>query len=268
MGNTNGFLIINTDELQYYLKDLRKIPVIESSRQNELFLKLRNKKTSEKEKIEIRKEITKGNLRFVITIAKLYQNQGLDLNDLISEGNIGLIKAIDKYDVSSNIKFISYAVWWIRQSIMSSLNDYARTIRIPSNIVQEMEKKRKEDNLVDNYLTIKDFTLPYCVSLYDKINDEGDELIDVVEDKNNENTDFITLNNKNEIKNKLDLLLSVLDKRERIIIEGYFGLNGSESNLDDLGELLDCSKERVRQIKDKSIKKLRSNSFHLINVLC
>ena len=142
--NTSGYLIVNTDELQYYLKDLRRIPVVSHERQDEIFKLLKNDKLSQKEKTKLKNELISGNLRFVITIAKLYQNQGLDLLDLISEGNLGLIRAIDKYDTDSQNKFISYAVWWIRQSIMSALNDYSRTIRIPSNIVQEQEKNKKK----------------------------------------------------------------------------------------------------------------------------
>lgn len=266
--NTSGYLIVNTDELQYYLKDLRRIPVVSHERQDEIFKLLKNNNISQKEKTNLKNELISGNLRFVITIAKLYQNQGLDLLDLISEGNLGLIKAIDKYDIDSQNKFISYAVWWIRQSIMSALNDYSRTIRIPSNIVQEQEKNKKKsfEELSEEDVIKMDFSLPYCISLSERINEEGDELIDVVQDPN-EQTPDILVNNKFEIRKRIDRLLSCLDEREKLIIEKYYGLNGTECNLDDLGEYFNCTKERIRQLKDKGIKKLRNDSYNILNII-
>jgi RNA polymerase primary sigma factor len=128
--------IINTDEVQSYLKDLKKIPVITHNRQDEIFKILKNKKTTQEVKTELHRELIIGNLRFVVSIAKQYQNQGLALADLISEGNIVLIKSADWFDPSSGLKFISYAVWWIKQSMMAALNENSRTIRIPSNLIQ------------------------------------------------------------------------------------------------------------------------------------
>lgn len=266
--NTSGYLIVNTDELQYYLKDLRRIPVVSHERQDEIFKLLKNDKLSQKEKTKLKNELISGNLRFVITIAKLYQNQGLDLLDLISEGNLGLIRAIDKYDTDSQNKFISYAVWWIRQSIMSALNDYSRTIRIPSNIVQEQEKNKKKsfEELSEEDVIKMDFSLPYCISLSERINEEGDELIDVVQDPNEQTPDML-VNNKSEIRKRIDRLLSCLDDREKLIIEKYYGLNGTECNLDDLGEYFNCTKERIRQLKDKGIKKLRNDSYNILNII-
>jgi len=259
-------IVINSDELQYYLKDLRKISVITHERQDEIFELLKNNSISKKDIDKLKKELVLGNLRFVITIAKGYQNQGLDITDLISDGNIGLLKAAERFDHTSGVKFISYAVWWVRQSIMASLNDNARTIRIPSNLVQELQKKKKEPNvpfpdsrsLIDN--------LPSCVSLSDHINDEGDQLVDIVRDPN-ENDPEKMINSKEEIKKRVDKILSVLNERERVIIEKSFGLNGIECNLEDLGEEFDCTKERIRQLKAKAIKKLRNESYILLNYL-
>ena len=260
-------IIIKTDELQYYLKDLKKIPVISHEREDEIFELLKNPNLPKRD--ELKKEVIIGNLRFVISQAKLYQNQGLDLSDLISEGNIGLMKSIDRYDKSSGVKFISYGVWWIKQFIMSALNDHSRTIRIPSNIIQDTQKSKKEKlkeekNTPNN---IKLDNLPYCVGLYDEINEEGGQLIDIIRDPNENNPEQRTLNSKEDIKRKVDMVLSVLDEREKIIIEKYFGLNGIESNLDDLGEEFNCTKERVRQLKEKAIKKLRNESYRLITYL-
>lgn len=265
-----NIIIINTEELQYYLKDIKKIPVISHERQDEIFKMFREGNLSEEEKQLLKQELVVGNLRFVITIAKNYQNQGLDLLDLISEGNIGLLKAIERFDHTSGLKFISYGVWWIRQSIMSALNEYARTIRIPSNLVQESQKQKKsqhDEELLDDQKSRDQIeNLPYCVGLDDEINEEGDHLIDIIRDPNEQSTEMY-LNSSEEIKRKVSKILNVLDERERIIIEKYFGLNGIESNLEDLGEEFNCTKERIRQLKDKSIKKLRNESYDLLKYL-
>jgi RNA polymerase primary sigma factor len=265
-------IIINTEEIQHYIKDIRKIPVITASRQEEILELLRKKDISKKEKQDLYHEMVIGNLRFVISIAKSYQNQGMDLMDLISEGNIGLIKATERFDPNNGVKFISYAVWWIRQSIMACLNENARTIRLPSNIVQESQKNKKEEvKEEDRFHTntseeIVDTKLPYCVGLYNEINEEGDQLIDLIPNPNAENPED-SLNSIDEIKKRVNLMLSVLDEREKTIIERYYGLTGVESNLEDLGEEFGCTKERIRQLRDKAIKKLRNESFVLLKYL-
>ena len=149
------------------------------------------------EKFIIEKELVEGNLRFVITVAKQYQNQGLDLCDLIAEGNLGLIKAIKNFDWSKNLRFISYAVWWVKQSIIASLNENGRTIRLPSNLVQENQKLKKEKNCEEYKLLIAresednyDPNLPYCVGLYSEINEENDQLLDIIPNKNADNSKF------------------------------------------------------------------------------
>jgi len=265
-------IISNTEEIQQYIKDIRKIPVISHERQEEIFTSLNNKKITKEEKFKLHEELIVGNLRFVISVAKTYQNQGMDIMDLISEGNIGLIKAAERFDPTSGLKFISYAVWWVRQSIMASLNEYARTIRLPSNLIQEAQKAKKDEITDEDSFFINNSdeptssNLPYCVGLYKTINEEGDQLIDMIPNKNVESPDAI-LNSPEEIKKKVALMLSVLDEREKTIIERYYGLTGVESNLDDLGEEFGCTKERIRQLRDKAIKKLRNESFGLLNYL-
>jgi RNA polymerase primary sigma factor len=264
-------IITNTEEIQQYIKDIRKISVISHERQEEIFTLLNDKKISKELKSKLHEELVVGNLRFVISVAKMYQNQGMDIMDLISEGNIGLIKAAKRFEPSVGVKFISYAVHWIRQSIMASLNDNARTIRLPSNLVQEAQKSKKEEvNEEDNFfINVSDepvSNLPYCVGLYKEINEEGDQLIDIIPNKEAERPDAI-LNSPEEIKKKVSLMLNILDEREKIIIERYYGLTGVESNLEDLGEEFGCTKERVRQLRDKAIKKLRNESFSLLNYL-
>lgn len=268
--------LTNTDEIIEYIKDIRKIPVITHERQEQIFSELNSKEITKERKKELHDELIKGNLRFVISIAKSYLNQGMALSDIISEGNIGLIKAAERFDPTSGLKFISYAVWWVRQSIMASLNENGRTIRIPSNLVQEAQKEKKvdvndEDNFHIQFQNSFDeqqigSTLPYCVGLFREINEEGDQLIDVIPNNNIESPEDI-LNTPDEIKKKVKLMLSVLDDRERTIIEKYYGLTGIESNLEDLGEEFGCTKERVRQLRDKSLQKLRNNSFDLLNFL-
>ena len=267
--------LANTEEIQQYIRDLKKIPVITHERQEEIFTSLKNKEITKEEKKRLYDELVVGNLRFVISVSKAYQNQGMDLLDVVSEGNIGLIKAAERFDPSSGLKFISYAVWWVRQSIMASLNDNCRTIRIPSNLVQDAQKAKKEkmseeDNFFVNDIIEEDAmvspTLPYCVGLYKEINEEGDQLIDIIPNKNVENPEDI-LNTPEEIKKKVALMLNVLDDREKTIIERYYGLTGVESNLEDLGEEFGCTKERIRQLRDKAIKKLRNESFSLLNYL-
>ena len=266
-------IIINTDEIQQYIKDIRKIPVISHERQEEIFKALNEEQITKQERTKLLNELVVGNLRFVISVAKMYQNQGLDLMDLISEGNIGLMKAAERFDPTSGLKFISYAVWWVRQSIMASLNENSRTIRIPSNLVQEAQKQKKADEVaVEDSFFVSDEepsvgpNLPYCIGLYNEINEDGDTLIDVIPNKNADDPEMF-LNSPEEIKKKVQLMLAVLDERERTIITKYYGLTGVESNLDDLGEEFGCTKERIRQLRDKAIKKLRNESFGLLNYL-
>jgi len=266
-------IINNISDIQLYIKDIRKIPVITHERQVQIFKLLKKEDISKSEKNLLYRELIVGNLRFVISIAKSYQNQGMDIMDLISEGNIGLMKAAERFDPSNEVKFISYAVWWIRQSIMASLNENARTIRLPSNLVQESQKQKKEnqknrDNSNISYTNEEptDSMLPYCVGLYNQINEDGDQLIDLIVNENADNPED-SVNSIEEIKKKVTLMLSVLDEREKIIIERYYGLNGTESNLDDLGDEFGCTKERIRQLRDKAIKKLRNESFELLKYL-
>ena len=259
--------------IQNYIKDIKKIKILSSERQIEIINELKREDLTRTEKKSLHNELILGNLRFVISVAKNYQNRGVDLIDIISEGNIGLIKAAEKFDTNSSVKFISYAVWWVKQSITASLYDNARTIRLPSNIILEMQKNKKEENKnVDTHFFNDDelitSTLPYCIGLNTNFGEDNFELIDVIEDINAINPeDVFNIENKDEIRKNVNIVLSKLDVREKIIIEKYFGLNGIECSLEDLADEFGCTKERIRQLKDKSIKKLRNESFHLLNYL-
>jgi RNA polymerase primary sigma factor len=221
---------------------------------------------TEEETKEIQKELLEGNLRFVITVSKQYQNQGLDLPDLIAEGNLGLMKAIENFDWSKRLRFISYAVWWVRQSILQSLNENARTIRLPVNVVQELHKAKKELEKAGVELPEKFVNLPYTVNLDNPLNEEGDTLLDIL---NNPNADLADANLSTEqtLKEKLLSMLDVLDEREKIIIQDYFGLSGSTRTLEDIGNDFDLTKERVRQIKEKALRKLRNETGILFEYL-
>lgn len=257
---------INQEEITHYLKDIRKLKVMTPERERELAEKMLSGNMTEEEIKDIQKELLEGNLRFVITVSKQYQNQGLDLPDLIAEGNLGLMKAIENFDWSKRLRFISYAVWWVRQSILQSLNENARTIRLPVNVVQELHRAKKDLEKAGVDLPQKFASLPYTVNLDNPLNEEGDTLLDVL---NNPNADLADagLSSEDTLKQKLISMLDVLDGREKLIIQDYFGLAGSTRTLEDIGNDFDLTKERVRQIKEKALRKLRNETAILFDYL-
>jgi RNA polymerase primary sigma factor len=257
---------INQEEIQYYLKDIRRIKVMTPEREKELAIKMKDDDTPKREREKIESELLVGNLRFVITVAKQYQNQGLDLSDLIAEGNLGLMKAIKHFDWNKDLRFISYAVWWVKQSIIQSLNDNARTIRLPVNVVQELHKAKKEIAITGKELELKFSSLPSMIDLDMTINDEGDTLVDMIANPNALAPDA-GFNTKDMLKNKLISLLNVLDEREKVIIEDYFGLSGTPRTLEDIGGDFGLTKERVRQIKERALRRLRNESSELFDYL-
>jgi len=242
---------INQEEIATYLKDIRKIKVMTPERERELAQKILSGNITPFEKKQIEQELLIGNLRFVITVAKQYQNQGLELSDLIAEGNLGLLKAVENFDWTKQLRFISYAVWWIRQSILQSLNENARTIRLPVNVVQDLQKAKKE---VEK--TGTDFPL----------NEEGDTLLDLIKNPDADLPDSV-FDTKEILKEKLREIMGILDDREKIIIEDYFGLSGQTRTLEDIGNDFKLTKERVRQIKEKALRKLRNESSDLFEYL-
>lgn len=259
------------DSISKYFKDVKKSSILTPMEEVELAKKIKNGDENAKNKL------IKSNLKFVISIAKEYQGQGLPLCDLISEGNYGLIKAATRFDHTKGFRFISYAVWWVKQSIMQSLNDNARVVRLPTNIVNRLAKLNKDlsrfelDNEREpmfNELSDGDFDeiplLSYqkSVSLNQQINEDGDELIQLIE---NQDEAFEEVDLTERIKNEINKTMMILDEREKVIIENYFGLNPDVEpmTLEAIGEKYKLSKERIRQIKHKAIRKLRHNSFSL-----
>src|SRR5210317_191561 len=180
---------INQDEIQMYLRDIRKIKVMTPEREKELSEMICSNDISDIQRDAIHQELLQGNLRFVITVAKQYQNQGLPLGDLIAEGNLGLMKAIKNFDWSKKLRFISYAVWWIKQSILQSLNENSRTIRLPVNVVQDLQKAKKEAQKTNGEIDAKFSMLPKTMGLDNHINSEGDTLIDLITNDNSQSPD-------------------------------------------------------------------------------
>ena len=266
MKDKNLGIPINQDEVYHYLKDIRKIKVMTPDRERELAVKMKSNEISEKERKQIEEELLTGNLRFVITVAKQYQNQGLDLQDLIAEGNYGLMKAIKNFDWGKDLRFISYAVWWVKQSIIQSLNDNARTIRLPVNVVQDLHRAKKELEQSGKKLEDKFSTLPSIIDLDMRINDEGDTLIDMIANQDAEAPDAV-FHTKDILKEKMMNLLDVLDDREKSIIGDYFGITGTPRTLEDIGSDFGLTKERVRQIKEKALRRLRNDSSELFDYL-
>lgn len=274
---SKNFINYSADEtINRYFKDVKKSEGLSTEREQELAKRIQEGDTKAID------ELVEANLKFVVTIAKEFQGQGLPLPDLISEGNYGLIKAAYKFDHTKGFKFISYAVWWIRQSILQSLNDNARIIRLPTNVVNKIQQVRKDIEKFE-FLNEREPILGEEVNdkgdkfkkvatgsiiLNDKINEEGDELHELIEDLTFKQEDnYYAIDT--DVKIELDRILGVLDEREREIIECYFGVNieGEPMTLETIGERFKLSKERIRQIKEKAIRKLRHNVHGLYNIL-
>lgn len=277
--------ITNRDSasLEKYLSDISKEEMI--SPEEEIILA---KKIREGDEIALDR-LTRANLRFVVSVAKQYQNQGLTLPDLINEGNLGLIKAAKRFDETRGFKFISYAVWWIRQSIMQAISEHARIVRLPVNQIgslskinkaftkleQEFEREPSLEELAEiTELTVDKISDAFRISTRQisvdapLLNGEDNSLLDVLQNKEVAQADTIMMNHS--LKSEIERSLSVLDEKERDVISLFFGLESEEPyTLEEIGEKYDLSRERVRQIKEKALKKLRlrSTSQHLKSFL-
>lgn len=256
---------INQDEISHYLKELRKIPVITVERERELAEIMKNPDVTQVEVDMVNRELLEGNLRFVITVAKEYQGQGIDLGDLISEGNLGLMKAIQSFDWDKGVRFISYAVWWIKQSIFQCLNENSRTIRLPVNVVQEVQRAKKQEKQVEE-VNPRLSNLAHAVTFDDHINEEGDTMFDLLEDPDALMPDS-GLDGSDIVKNQLIKIMDVLDERENAIVKDYFGITGTPRTLEDIGNDFGLTKERVRQIKEKALRKLRNEADVIFDYL-
>lgn len=255
---TNGPSFIDQKSISAYLREVREYgTVISKEEEDDLTERLLSGDEVAKEKLIY------ANLRFVLSIAKTYQNNGIAMEDLIAEGNLGLIKAVDRFDRSKGHRFISYAVWWIRQSIIECINEHSRNIRIPVNQINDYLKLKRDNKNSDEEISNM---FPTTQSIFDVINDDGDEYVDVLEDKNTILPDEELDNSQKNLKNDLEKLLSKLSDRDRLIIEMYYGLNGfNPSTLEDIGDELNLTRERVRQVKAGVLLKIRSNAIDLFN---
>ena len=224
-------------------------------------------------------KLTKANLRFVVSVAKQYQNQGLSLPDLINEGNLGLIKAAEKFDETRGFKFISYAVWWIRQSILQAIAEQSRIVRLPLNQVSSVNKI----NRVLNKFEQENERRPSVDEIADKVELPEDKIIDAmkvngrhisvdapfIEGEDNSLLDIMVNDDApladrslvmESLRDEITRALSTLNERERNIIECFFGIGQPEMTLEEIGERFGLTRERVRQIKEKAIRRLRHNT--------
>ena len=269
--------------LDKYLADIAKEPMISPDEEVELAQKI---KMGDQIALD---RLVRANLRFVVSVAKQYQNQGLSLADLINEGNVGLIKAAQRFDETKGFKFISYAVWWIRQAILQAVAEQSRMVRLPLNQVGFISRVKKTasylEQLYQRKPTIKEIAdeldMPEEkietalkvnakeISMDAPISSDDDmTFIDtVIPDDNYEaDKDVVSESESAEIKRSL----SVLNDKERRIIIYYFGLDSNKSyTLEEIGYMMDMTRERVRQVKDKALKKLRTRSkkslLHVLN---
>ena len=259
--------------LDKYLQEIGKEELISVEEEVELAQRIRK---GDQEALE---RLTKANLRFVVSVAKQYQNQGLSLPDLINEGNLGLIKAAEKFDETRGFKFISYAVWWIRQSILQALAEQSRIVRLPLNQVgslnkinkafarfeQEHERTPSAEELATELELPKEKvtdTLRVAgrhISVDAPFADgEGNSLLDVLVNTDSPNADRGLINES--LATEVERALEILTDREQDIIRYFFGIGTSEMTLEEIGEKFDLTRERVRQIKEKAIRKLRQSS--------
>lgn len=250
-------------DIKLYLNDVNKYGNV-ISREEEIELLKQIKAGDEKAETKL----IYANLRYVIFEAKKFIGCGLDIEDLINEGNYGLIKAARRFDADNNEnKFISYAVYWIRQAIFQAINEYSRTIRIPNNVSNEYLKLKNSGDYETNGEILDYLGIPLIANLNDKVDSEGTELISVIRDTSFISPDAYADETMDSLNYVIEQTMSVLDDRENYIIKAYFGLNGESLTLQDIADEIDLTKERVRQIKDNALRKIRFNSRNFLEYL-
>jgi RNA polymerase primary sigma factor len=260
--------------LDKYLSEISREEMVDADEEVVLAVKIR-----EGDEVALERLI-RANLRFVISVAKQYQGQGLTLPDLINEGNVGLIKAAKRFDETRGFKFISYAVWWIRQSIMQAISEQSRLVRLPLNKIgaitkiskgisqleQELEREPNADE-ISAYLDLTESEVNVAQSInlrhisMDAPFAEGEDhcLMDVMENEDAPKADKHLI--LESLQKEINRILSTLTTRESEVLKMFFGLDGSrEKSLDEIGDKFDLSRERVRQIKEKAIKRLQHQS--------
>jgi len=269
---TNKITTRESLALDKYLNDIGKIDMLTADQEAELAKKIRQ---GDQEALN---SLTRGNLRFVVSVSKQYQNQGLSLSDLINEGNVGLMKAAKRFDETKGFKFISYAVWWIRQSILQAIVEYSRIVRLPLNkvgsynkvndafisFVQKFEREPTEEELAEILdVSPKDITNMMKGSIRHLSVDApigGDNndstMLDLLSSEQNGRPDDALM--EQSLKDEVQAGLSILSPREIEVLSAYYGLNGHKSlTLEEIGDMYGLTRERVRQIKERAIRRLR-----------
>lgn len=263
-----------SQSLDKYLQEIGKVDLLTADEEVVLAKRIR-----EGDQLALEK-LTKANLRFVVSVAKQYQNQGLSLGDLINEGNLGLIKAAQRFDETRGFKFISYAVWWIRQSILQALAEQSRIVRLPLNRVgslnkisktfSELEQKFEREPSPEELAEVLEVTAGEVVDTMKIsgrhvsmdapfVQGEENSLLDVLENDGEIKPDDGLMNDS--LRKEVQRVLSTLTQREADVITLYFGLNGEHAmTLEEIGEKFNLTRERVRQIKEKAIRRLRHTS--------
>lgn len=257
--------------LEKYLQEIGKEEMISAEEEVELAQQIRK---GDKKALE---RLTRANLRFVVSVAKQYQNQGLSLPDLINEGNLGLLKAAERFDETRGFKFISYAVWWIRQSILQAISEQSRIVRLPLNQVGSVNKINREINRFEQANERRPSIEEIAEKIdlpEDKIDEamninghhisvdapftegEDNSLLDIMPNSDSPMADMSLV--AESLKAEIQNALSVLNERERNVIEASYGINCPELTLEEIGEKFGLTRERVRQIKEKAIRKLRT----------
>lgn len=259
--------------LDKYLQEIGHEELLTTDQEVELAQRIRK---GDKRALE---RLTKANLRFVVSVAKQYQNQGLSLPDLINEGNVGLIKAAEKFDETRGFKFISYAVWWIRQSILQAIAEQSRLVRLPLNQVGSVNKITRELNKFEQEHERK----PSVVEIAERVDLPEDKIADamkansrhvsmdapIADGEDSSMIDFLSGDSSNtdrelaieSLKAEVSRILKLLTDKEQKVLRAFFGIDGSpEMTLDEIGEKYNLTRERVRQIKEKALRRLRHNT--------
>lgn len=267
-----------SQSIDKYLQEIGKVELLDVEEEIDLARKI--KYGDEKDKQKALEKLTKANLRFVVSVAKQYQNQGLSLGDLINEGNLGLIKAAKRFDETRGFKFISYAVWWIRQSILQALAEQSRIVRLPLNRVgalnkigkafstleQEFEREPSADELAEQ-LDMSLYEVSDTLKISGRhlsidapfVHGEDSKLVDVMPNQNQPLPDHNLINES--LKIEIQRALNTLSPRERDVLKLYYGLEKENPlTLEEIGEKFKLTRERVRQIKEKAIRRLKHAS--------
>lgn len=270
---SNSFTKRDATSLEKYLLDIGQEKILSPEEEAELSRRI---KTGDRQALE---QLTRANLRFVVSVAKQYQNQGLSLSDLINEGNVGLMKAAERFDETRGFKFISYAVWWIRQSIMQALAENSRIVRLPVNKVGDVNRIKK----VLNKFEQENERMPNINEIADSLDisekkiaeamkaggrhvsvdaqlrdDENTSLLDILPSEDAAETDREMI--VESMREEIQKAFSSLNEREQKILSAFYGIGSPEMTLEEIGKMCGLTRERVRQIKEKAIRKLRHST--------